>query len=299
MRRVKPFGGLARRRAGSATIADALHYEMPRMPKFAANLSLLFNELSFLDRFAAARAAGFDAVEFLFPYAFESEQIAQRLARYKLQLVLHNLPAGDWAAGERGIACDPRRIGEFQDGVELAIEYAVELGVKQLHCLAGKSPPNVPHERVHATYVANLQFAARALKGHGLDLLIEPINDRDMPGYFLTGTRQAAAVIAECGLDNLFLQYDIYHMQRMEGDLAATIRAHLPLIRHVQLADVPGRHEPGTGEINFPFLFRLLDELGYAGWIGCEYIPRGDTVGGLAWMAQMAPGEPAPAGQHR
>jgi hydroxypyruvate isomerase len=259
------------------------------MPKFAANLSLLFNELSFLDRFAAARAGGFDAVEFLFPYAFDSEQIAQRLARYKLQLVLHNLPAGDWAAGERGIACDPRRIGEFQDSVELAIEYAVELGVKQLHCLAGKTPPVVPRERVHATYVANLQFAARAFSEHGLDLLIEPINDRDMPGYFLTGTRQAAAIIAECGVDNLFLQYDIYHMQRMEGDLAETIRAHLPLIRHVQLADVPGRHEPGTGEINFPFLFRLLDELGYEGWIGCEYIPRADTAQGLAWMAQLAP----------
>jgi hydroxypyruvate isomerase len=203
--------------------------------------------------------------------------------------VVHNLPAGDWAAGERGIACDPRRIGEFQDSVELAIEYAVELGVRQLHCLAGKTPPNVPRERVHATYVANLQFAARAFTAHGLDLLIEPINDRDVPGYFLTGTRQAAAVIAECGAGNLFLQYDIYHMQRMEGDLAETIRAHLPLIRHVQLADVPGRHEPGTGEINFPFLFRLLDELGYEGWIGCEYIPRADTVDGLAWMAQLAP----------
>jgi hydroxypyruvate isomerase len=259
------------------------------MPKFAANLSLLFTELSFLDRFAAARSASFDAVEFLFPYAFDSEQIAQRLARYQLQLVLHNFPAGDWAAGERGIACDPRRIGEFQDSVELALEYALELGVRQLHCLAGKTPPNVPRERVHATYVANLRFAGRALQEHGVALLIEPINDRDVPGYFLTGTRQAAAVIAECGLDNLFLQYDIYHMQRMEGDLAATIEAYLPLIRHIQLADVPGRHEPGTGEINFPFLFRLLDELGYDGWIGCEYIPRADTAAGLGWLARMAP----------
>ncbi|MFL6673004.1 MAG: hydroxypyruvate isomerase [Massilia sp.] len=259
------------------------------MPKFAANLSMLFTELSFLDRFAAARAAGFDAVEFLFPYAFESEQIAQRLARYNLHLVLHNLPAGDWAAGERGIACDPRRIDEFQDSVELGIEYALELGVKQLHCLAGKTPPNVPHERVHANYVANLQFAAGRLREHGLDLLIEPINDRDIPGYFLTGTRQAAAIIAECGADNLFLQYDIYHMQRMEGDLAETIRARLPLIRHIQLADVPGRHEPGSGEINFPFLFRLLDELGYDGWIGCEYKPLGDTLAGLGWLRGLAP----------
>jgi hydroxypyruvate isomerase len=260
------------------------------MPKFCANLSLMFNELSFLDRFAAARAANFDAVEFLFPYAFEAEQITQRLSRYKLQLVLHNLPAGDWAAGERGIACDPRRVGEFQDSVELAIEYGLDLGVKQLHCLAGKMPPNVPRERVHATYVANLQFAAEQLRQHGLNLLIEPINDRDIPGYFLTGSAQAAAIIAECGADNLFLQYDIYHMQRMEGDLAETIRARLPLIRHMQLADVPGRHEPGTGEINFPFLFRLIDELGYDGWIGCEYIPQGDTASGLGWMERTTAG---------
>jgi hydroxypyruvate isomerase len=262
------------------------------MPKFDANLSTMFTELSFLDRFAAARTAGFDAVEFLFPYAFEPEQIAQRLARYKLQLVLHNFPAGDWTGGERGIACDPRRIGEFQDSVALALEYAEELGVRQLHCLAGKTPPNVPHERVHATYVANLQFAAAQLRERGLDLLIEPINNRDIPGYFLTGTRQAAAIIAEAGAPNLFLQYDIYHMQRMEGDLAATIRAHLPLIRHMQLADVPGRHEPGTGEINFPFLFALLDELGYDGWIGCEYTPLADTLGGLGWRTQLA--SPAP-----
>jgi hydroxypyruvate isomerase len=253
------------------------------MPRFAANLSMLFTELGFLERFAAARAAQFDAVEFLFPYAFEPEQIAQRLARYQLELVLHNLPAGDWAAGERGIACDPRRVAEFQDSVELAIEYALELGVGQLHCLAGKMPPHVPRERVHATFVANLQFAAAQLRQHGLTLLIEPINDRDIPGYFLTNTRQAAAIIAECGADNLFLQYDIYHMQRMEGDLAATIREHLPLIRHMQLADVPGRHEPGTGEINFPFLFKLLDELGYQGWIGCEYTPRGATVDSFGW----------------
>jgi hydroxypyruvate isomerase len=254
------------------------------MPKFAANLSLMFNELGFLDRFAQASAAGFDAVEFLFPYAFEAEQIAQRLSRYQLQLVLHNLPAGDWAAGERGIACDPRRVGEFQESVELAIEYADDLGVKQLHCLAGKMPPNVPRERAHDTYVANLKFAAEKLKEHGLNLLIEPINDRDIPGYFLTGTRQAAAIIAECGADNLFLQYDIYHMQRMEGDLAETIREHRHLIRHIQLADVPGRHEPGTGEINFPYLLRLLDELGYDGWIGCEYTPRTDTLAGLGWL---------------
>ncbi|MDB5916328.1 MAG: hyi [Massilia sp.] len=253
------------------------------MPKFAANLSMMFGETSFIDRFAAARAASFDAVEFLFPYAFESEQLAQRLARYQLQLVLFNLPAGDWSAGERGIACDPRRIGEFQDSVELALDYAVDLGVGQLHCLAGKVPPNVPRERAHDTYTANLKFAAAALAGHGLRLLIEPINTFDIPGYFLAGTRQALAILDECSADNLFLQYDIYHMQRMEGDLANTIRANLPRIGHIQLADNPGRHQPGTGEINYPYLFGLLDEIGYDGFVGCEYLPSGSTVDSLAW----------------
>jgi hydroxypyruvate isomerase len=262
------------------------------MPKFAANLSMLFGEASFLDRFAAARAARFDAVEFLFPYAFEPEQIAQRLARYQLQLVLFNLPAGDWTAGERGIACDPRRIGEFQDNVELALDYADDLGVGQLHCLAGKVPPNVPHERAHDTYTANLKFAAAACAGHGLRLLIEPINTFDIPGYFLNGSRQALAIIDECGADNLFLQYDIYHMQRMEGELANTIRANLARIGHIQLADSPGRHEPGTGEINFPFLFDLLDEIGYDGWIGCDYRPRGETVTGLGWRDPWLPARP-------
>lgn len=257
------------------------------MPKFAANLSLMFSEVSFLDRFAAARGNGFEAVEFLFPYAFEADQIAERLTRYGQQLVLHNLPAGDWAAGDRGIACDPRRIGEFQDSVALALDYALALGVPRLHCLAGKLPPGVAPEQAHAAYIANLRFAAASLKRHGLDLLIEPINTYDIPGYFLSGSRQAAAVIAECKADNLFLQYDIYHMQRMEGELANTIGELLPLIRHMQLADSPGRHEPGSGEINYRFLFALLDELGYDGWVGCEYIPLGDTVAGLGWRTQL------------
>jgi hydroxypyruvate isomerase len=261
------------------------------MPKFAANLSTLFNEHAFLDRFAAAREAGFDAVEFLFPYAFEPEQIARRLERYGLELVLHNLPPGNWSEGDRGIACDPRRVDEFQASVELALEYARELNVKRLHCMAGIVPPRVPYERARAIYIGNLRFAAAALAPHGIELLVEPINDRDMPGYFLTGSRQAVEIIAEVGAPNLFLQYDIYHMQRMEGDLAATLRAHLPLIRHIQLADVPGRHEPGTGEINFPFLFRLLDELGYEGWIGCEYLPAAGTVEGLRWRETLV-GEP-------
>ncbi|MFC0252630.1 hydroxypyruvate isomerase [Massilia consociata] len=257
------------------------------MPKFAANLSLMFNEAGFLDRFAAAHAAGFRAVEFMFPYAFDPRQVAARLQRYDLALVLHNLPAGDWAAGERGLACDPRRTREFRDSVSLGIEYATELGAPRLHCLAGRLPPNVTHERAHATYVDNLRFAASRCREHGIALLIEPINTRDVPGYFLTGTRQAAAIIAETGADNLFLQYDIYHMQRMEGELAGTLRQYLPLIRHVQLADVPGRHQPGTGEIHFPYLFRLLDELGYDGWLGCEYVPQGDTLASLAWLEQV------------
>ena len=258
------------------------------MPKFSANLSTLFTELTFLDRFAAARAAGFDAVEFQFPYACEPEWITGRLGRYGLQLIMHNLPPGDLSAGDRGMACDPRRVQEFQDSVELGLDYAEELGARMLHCMAGLVPRNVTRERAHDTYVANLKFAAEKLKERGLDLLIEPINDRDVPGYFLTGSRQAAAIIEECGMENIFLQFDIYHAQRMEGDLGNSIRTLLPLIRHVQLADVPGRHEPGTGEINFPYLFRLLDELGYDGWIGCEYTPRGATGDGLQWRTELA-----------
>ncbi len=258
------------------------------MPKFCANLSLMFTEVSFLDRFAAARGNGFDAVEFLFPYAYEAEQLAQRLARYKLQAVLHNLPAGDWGAGDRGMACDPGRTGEFQDSVALALDYARELGVRQLHCLSGKLPPNVDPDEARAALVANLRFAAAQLRDDGINLLIEPINTYDFPGYFLTGSAQAASIIAECGAANLYMQYDVYHMQRMEGELANTLRLHLPVIRHLQVADNPGRHEPGTGEINYRYLFALLDEIGYEGWVGCEYHPRGDTVAGLNWRTALA-----------
>jgi hydroxypyruvate isomerase len=261
------------------------------MPRFAANLSLLFGHLDLLDRFAAAAAARFEAVELQFPYAWPAARIGAELARHRLTLVLFNLPAGDWDAGERGIACDPARVGEFRDGVERALEYADALGVRQLHCLAGCVPRGLSRRRAHATYVANLRFAAERLATRGLRLLIEPINTYDVPGYFLHGSAQARAIIAECGVDNLFLQYDIYHMQRMEGELANTIRAHLPVIAHLQLADNPGRHEPGTGEINFPYLFTLLDELGYGGWIGCEYIPRGDTAAGLGWRAPWLPAD--------
>jgi hydroxypyruvate isomerase len=257
------------------------------MPQFAANVSTMFNELPFIERFGAARAAGFDAVEFLFPYAFEPDEILARLDRFNLKLVLFNMPPGDWAQGERGMACDPRRIGEFQDSVGLALEYAEELGVPQLHCMAGKQHAAVTPERARETLIDNLRFAASACQQRGLRVLIEPLNRFDAPNYFLNGTRQATSIIEEAGAPNLFLQYDIYHMQRMEGELATTMRANLPMIGHIQLADVPGRHEPGTGEINFPFLLKHLDDIGYTGWVGCEYTPLGDTVAGLAWRTAL------------
>ncbi|HEU4846139.1 MAG TPA: TIM barrel protein, partial [Burkholderiaceae bacterium] len=226
-------------------------------------------------------------VEFLFPYAYDPQQIAERLRRYRLELVLHNLPPGDWAAGDRGMACDPRRIEEFRTGVALALEYAAELGTPRLHCMAGIVPPGLEPSRARDTYLDNLRYAAQQCRPHGIALMIEPINHYDIPGYFLNHSWQACELIAATGCDNVFLQYDIYHMQRMEGELANTIRANLPLIAHMQLADTPGRHEPGTGEINYRFLFQLLDDLGYQGWIGCEYQPLGDTVSGLGWREAL------------
>lgn len=257
------------------------------MPKFAANLTLLFNEHDFIDRFAAAAAAGFKGVEYLFPYAWPAAQLAEALHTHGLVQVLHNLPPGDWDAGERGIACHPDRVGEFQDGVERGIAYARALGCPQLNCLAGIRPEGVDSERAQATMVDNLRFAAAALRAEGLTLLIEPINTFDIPGFFLNRTAQAAELIAAVGADNLFIQYDIYHAQRMEGELANTMARYLSQIAHMQLADTPGRHEPGTGEINFPFLFRHLDALGYDGWIGCEYRPQAETVAGLGWLAAV------------
>jgi hydroxypyruvate isomerase len=255
------------------------------MPKFAANLTMLYNEHGFLDRFDAAAAAGFRGVEFLFPYAFSADEIAGRLAQHRLELVLYNLPAGNWEAGERGIACHPTRVGEFQDDVGKAIAYAKALRVPQLNCLAGIVPQGVTREAARAALIANLAFAAARLKAEGIRLLIEPINTFDIPGFFLSGTRQALDIIQETGSDNLFLQYDIYHMQRMEGELANTIKSNLARIRHLQLADNPGRNEPGTGEINYAFLFRFIDALGYDGWIGCEYKPATTTAAGMSWIA--------------
>jgi hydroxypyruvate isomerase len=255
------------------------------MPKFAANLTMLFNEVDFLERFDAAAQAGFRGVEYLFPYAYDKNQLADKLRTLKLTQVLHNLPAGDWAKGDRGNACQPARVGEFQDGVGRAIEYAGALGCKQVNCLAGIAPKDAEPDQLRKTFVENLRFAAAQLKAAGIRLLIEPINTFDIPGFYLSRTAQALAIMDEVGSDNLFLQYDIYHMQRMEGELAATIQKNLARIAHLQLADNPGRNEPGSGEINYAFLFRHIDQIGYGGWIGCEYKPAATTVAGLGWVA--------------
>lgn len=261
------------------------------MPRFAANLTMLFNELPFLERFQAAAEAGFSGVEYLFPYGYDKYELAGRLKRWKLTQVLHNLPAGDWAAGERGIAILPDRISEFQRGVFDAIDYASKLGCRQVNCLAGIAPQGVEHARLHDTLVSNLRFAAHELGQEGIALLVEPINTRDMPGFFLNSTAQALRLLDDVESSNVFLQYDVYHMQVMEGDLAHTIETNLERIAHIQIADNPGRNEPGTGEINFPFLYRHLDAIGYAGWIGCEYKPAGGTRDGLTWL----PGRPQAA----
>ncbi len=254
------------------------------MPKFCANLTMLWNELDFMDRFAAAAKAGFKGVEYLFPYDYDRNRLREELQKHKLTQVLHNLPAGNWAEGERGIGCHTDRVGEFQDGVERAIEYATALGCTQVNCLAGVRPANRDPNHARETFIRNLQFAAPRLGSAGIKLLVEPINTRDIPGFFLTNTRQALDIITAVGSDNLYVQYDIYHMQIMEGDLARTMEANLKLIPHMQLADNPGRNEPGTGEINYAFLFQHIDRIGYQGWIGCEYKPKTTTEAGLGWI---------------
>jgi hydroxypyruvate isomerase len=255
------------------------------MPKFAANLTMLFNEVDFPDRFEAAAKAGFRGVEYLFPYAYDKNQLADKLKTHKLTQVLHNLPAGDWGAGERGIGCLPARVGEFQDGVGKAIEYATTLGCQQINCLAGIAPKDAAPDALRKTFVENLRFAAGKLKAAGIKLLIEPINTFDIPGFYLSRTAQALEIMNDVGSDNLFLQYDVYHMQRMEGELAVSLKKNLARIRHIQIADNPGRNEPGTGEINYSFLFKHIDQIGYDGWIGCEYKPATTTVAGLGWAA--------------
>ncbi len=254
------------------------------MPRFAANCSLLFGEQPFLDRFEQAARAGFAAVEFLFPYPHPAAEIRMRLQAHGLRAVLFNTPPGDAALGERGLACIPGREAEFRDGALRALDYAQTLGVGNVHVLAGIVPEGVDASAARATYVANLAFAAARFAEAGVRVLVEPINGFDMPGYFLRRSAQAISLIDEIGAANVFLQYDIYHAQRSEGELAATITALLPRIGHMQIADNPGRHEPGSGEINFPFLFAHIDRLGYAGHIGCEYRPATTTEAGLGWL---------------
>ena len=252
--------------------------------QFSANLSFLFGEHEFLDRFAAAARAGFKGVEFHFPYAVDKAVLAEVALTSGVEVVLFNLPAGDWELGERGIACLPDRKAEFQDGVGRAIEYAETLGCTRLNCLAGI--PAGAHDKARETLIDNLQFAAAVTQRAGIRLLLEPLNTRDTPGFLISRTAEALAVIDAVGSRNLQLQFDIYHAQVMEGDLTRTLETHLPRIGHIQLADNPGRHEPGTGEIRFDFLFERLRQLGYTGWIGCEYKPFAITEDSLAWLTR-------------
>ncbi len=268
------------------------------MPKLAANLSMMFQETAFLDRFAAAAATGFTGVEYLFPYDFPASEIAARLERHRLAQALFNLPPGDWAKGERGMAALPGREGEFIAGLESALDYARATGCRLLHAMAGIWPAGLDRREGMSVYVANLRRAADRAAVHGVTLLIEPINTRDMPGYFLNTSREAVAVLKEVGRDNVKLQLDLYHCQIMEGDLATHIRALAGQYAHVQIAGVPERHEPDRGEVNYAYLLEVLDEVGYAGWVGCEYRPAAKTGAGLAWARRWGIGasEPASAG---
>ncbi|MCL4424481.1 MAG: hydroxypyruvate isomerase [Firmicutes bacterium] len=256
------------------------------MPKFAANLTTLFTELPLEDRFAASREAGFAAVEFLFPYPYDLRTIARALATNKLEMVLFDLPPGDWERGDRGIASDPRRVEEFRAGVDEAVRWARGLGVRRLNCLAGKRIPELPEEVQWGTLLSNIRYAAEELARHGLRLTIEPLNSYDVPGFLLTSSAITLRLLDEAGSPNAFLQYDVYHMQRMEGELTTTLRRNLPRIGHIQIADNPGRHQPGTGEINYRFLLAELDRLGYDGYVALEYIPVPDTPGSLRWLEE-------------
>lgn len=254
------------------------------MVQLAANLSMLFNEVDFLDRFEAAAKAGFKGVEYLSPYDFTAEEVSAQLKGNSLKQVLFNTPAGDWNAGERGTACIPSRIDEFRDGIAKAIEYAKILGCDQLHCMAGLTPDGADPTELRKTYVENLRFASAEMDKAGIKCLMEMINTRDIPGFYLNTSAQAEEIMGEVASDNLYIQYDIYHMQIMEGDLAPTMERLLPKIAHMQLADTPGRNEPGTGEINYSYLLGQIDRIGYRGWIGCEYKPATTTQDGLGWM---------------
>jgi hydroxypyruvate isomerase len=248
---------------------------------------MMFNEVPFLDRFDAAAKAGFKAVEFLFPYDFPAAEIKRRLAANGLTQALFNMPPGDWAAGERGMASLPGRQSQFRDSVGLALDYAAALDCKLVHCMAGIPPAGTPFATAAAVYAANLAWAAEKALAAGVMLAIEPINHRDMPGFHLNTMAQGAAVVQAIGTDRLGLQFDVYHCQVTEGDITKRLEALLPLVVHIQIADVPARNEPGTGEIGWEFVLRRIDELGYAGWVGCEYRPAGDTVAGLGWRARF------------
>jgi hydroxypyruvate isomerase len=254
------------------------------MPKFSANLSMLFTEADFMERFEAAARAGFRAVEYMFPYSYDASRIAEALRTHRLKQVLFNLPAGNWQQGERGIALLQDRRGEFEDGISAAIHYAKTLDCSLVNCLVGLTPPDVPKEKVREVLVTNLRLAAGALAKEGIRLVIESVNTRDMPGFYLSRTADVLGLIREVNHKNLYYQYDIYHMQVMEGDITMTIRNNINTIAHMQLADNPGRHEPGTGEINYTNLFRFMDEMGYTGYIGCEYKPLTTTEEGLGWI---------------
>ncbi|MFC1991045.1 hydroxypyruvate isomerase [Chloroflexota bacterium] len=254
------------------------------MLKFSANLTMMFTDVDFLDRFERAAKAGFKAVEYMFPYEWDKDHLIEKLNKFNLKQVLFNLPAGNWQAGEIGIACLPGRQGEFQDGVGLAIEYAKVLKCSCLNCLVGRSPEGKPKQEVRQVLIDNLRFAASALETEGIRLLVESLNNKDIPGFYLVHSWDALKLLEEVNHANLWLQYDVYHMQVMEGDLKRTILGNLDRIAHIQVADNPGRHEPGTGEINFINLFRSIDDAGYDGWIGCEYKPAGVTEDGLGWV---------------
>lgn len=254
------------------------------MPRFAANLSMMYTEVPFLDRFSAAAADGFGAVEYLFPYEFAIEEIVKRLHDHGLTQALFNLPPGDWAAGERGMACIPGREAEFAASVDQALPYAQSTGCQRLHAMAGLIPAGVDEAAMRRTYVANLKAAAARLAPLGITLLIEPINTRDMPGFYLNWQQQAHDVLAEVGAPNLKVQMDLYHCQIMEGDLSKRLEKHWAGVGHIQIAGVPDRHEPDDGEVNFPHLFDRLEALGYTGFVGCEYRPRAGTSAGLSWL---------------
>lgn len=254
------------------------------MPRFAANLSMLYPQYDFLDRFAAAAADGFKAVEYLFPYDYSPEQLKQRLTDNQLVQALFNAPPGDWAAGERGIASLPGRETEFREGFDRALQYAAVLGNDRIHVMAGLLPDESLRPQHHGVYLENLRYATAQAAKTGVTVLLEPINTRDMPGFFLNRQDHAHAICAEVGADNLKVQFDCYHCQVVEGDLSTKLRRDFAGIGHIQIAGVPDRHEPDLGELNYPQLFKLIDELGYTGWIGCEYRPKGDTSQGLAWM---------------